>query len=223
MRLAVVLALLLPCLARCEPASATLEMLLREAWSPLPVRVQWAFSGPLPTTIEQHSGWILAEPRPTRLAGAVIVTLERRLAEGGVERVAVSGTARVFGPSLSARSSIPAGALVDPAELDSSEAEWTCLNGEAAQRSQIIQPMQAARGLVPGRTIITRDLKPALVVHRGQPVDLQYADGSVRVILKGQALQNGAAGDRITVAVNMGTTRHFKGTVTKDGAVLFAR
>jgi flagella basal body P-ring formation protein FlgA len=200
-----------------------IEKLVAEAWVPQIVRVEWSFADKVPATLAQHNDWQLAEPRATRLAGSMILTLERRNGDGGLQRIAFSGAARVFGSALTVRRRVNAGKPLDSVNVEPIEAEWTRLNGQPLVMLTTSSPQIAARALLPGRPILTQDVKAAPRVRRGQPVSLVYAEGNVHVRLSGRALQDGATGDVISVAADLGRSKSFMGTVADDGTVLLTR
>jgi len=224
MRLAVfTFIVLLPVRLLADPASAMIERLIAAAWAPQAVRVEWAFNGKAPAALAQYDDWQLAEPRATRLAGSMIVTLERRDESGGLHRASFSGMARVFGPALTVKKRVDAGQPLDSANVVAIETEWTRLNGQPLPALTTSMPQVAARALLPGRPILTQDVKAAPRVRRGQTVSLLYAEGNVHVRLSGRALEDGATGDVISVAADLGRSKSFTGTVADDGTVFMIR
>jgi flagella basal body P-ring formation protein FlgA len=220
---ALIVIALFPACLWADPASAMIEKLITGAWAPQDVRVEWTFSEKTPAALTQHDDWQLAEPRATRLAGSMIVTIERRNENGVLQRLAFSGSARVFGSALTVKKRVNAGECLDSANVERIEAEWTRLNGQPLAALTSSVPQVAARALVPGRPILTQDVKAAPRIRRGQTVSLLYAEGNVHVRLNGRALQDGAAGDTISVAAHIGKSKSFTGTVTEDGTVLLTR
>jgi len=218
-----ILAILFSAPAWAGSAESIVEHCIAEAWQPHPVRVEWEFGGRAPGNLAQFDNWTLGDPRPTRIAGSVILTLQQSAQDGGIQRIRVSGTARVFGPSLTVGEPKCAGDPVVPSDLLPIEAEWTHLRGEPLTDTEHLGSALAVRALTPGRPVLTRDLKARPLVQRNQPVDLRYDDGSVRVRLAGRALCDGSVGEQVDVAVKLGKTRRFKGTVESDGTVRLTR
>ena len=206
-----------------DSGSAVIEKLIAEAWAPQIVRVEWAFNGTAPAALARYDDWQLAEPRATRLAGSMILTLERRDEGGALQRMAFSGAARVFGCALTVKKRVDAGGPLDSANIEPIEAEWTRLNGQPLVMLTTSMPQVAARALLPGRPILVQEVKAAPRVRRGQTVSLLYAEGNVQVRLSGRALQDGATGDVISVAADLGRSKSFTGTVADDGTVLLTR
>jgi flagella basal body P-ring formation protein FlgA len=224
MRCAVPIAMMFfPACLLADPPSAVIERLIAEAWVPQEVRVKWDFSEKMPSALTQHDDWRLAEPRATRLAGSMVLSVERRGADGARQRLAFSGTAHVFGTALFVKKRVNAGEPLDSANLEPIEAEWTRLNGQPLTAVTFAEPQVAVRALVPGRPILVQDVKAAPRVRRGQTVSLLYTEGNVHVRLGGRALQDGAAGDTISVAASLGKSRRFTGIVTENGTVLLKR
>ena len=224
MRLAVfTLIALFPACLLADPVSAIIEKLIAEAWAPQIVRVEWSFNEKTPPALSRYDDWRLAEPRATRLAGSMILTLERRDERGALQRMAFSGAARVFASALTVKRRVDAGGPLDSANIERIETEWTRLNGQPLVTLTTSSPQVAARALLPGRPILVQEVKAAPRVRRGQTVSLLYAEGNVQVRLSGRALQDGATGDVISVAADLGRSKSFTGTVADDGTVLLTR
>lgn len=217
------LSLLIPVSLLADPVSAMMERLIADAWMPQPVRVEWVFNEKIPSSIAEHNDWRLAEPRPIRLAGSVIITLERRDENGKLRKTSASGTARVFGEALTVRNRVEAGQPLDSTTLTCVETELTRLNGIPVSLLSFVSARITARTLVPGRIILEQDIKNTPVIRRGQAVALFVTDGGVRIRLNGRALEDGAVGDRISVAADVGKSKSFLGTVAVDSTVLLAR
>jgi len=221
-RVSIVLALLLPACAWAQSATELVQQLVAEAWAPKAVRVEWTFSAKAPADLERYHDWKLVEPHALRLAGNVILTFERH-EQAATRRIVATGTARIFGNSLTVKQPIASGQPVEIKNLDSLEADWTHLNGDAAQISDFATAQVAARALTPGRTITTHDIKGEKLIHRGQTVEVQYADGAVRIRISGRALKDGAVGDLVPVSTDLVASKQLTGTVSKDGTIQLVR
>jgi flagella basal body P-ring formation protein FlgA len=215
--------LALPALLWAGSAETMIENLVAQAWAPTAVRVEWKFSGKPPLALAETGDWKLVDPTPERISGSVILLLERMDQTGNARRIAVSGTASIFGPSVTAKKEIGAGQPVIAADLVQTEMDWTHLNGVAASMDDFSRPVIAAHALVPGRCILTRDIQPKPLVRNGQTVELQFVDGAVKVRISGRATQDGAVGDVIPVLVDLGKTHQLKGTVNPDGTLQLVR
>jgi flagella basal body P-ring formation protein FlgA len=217
------LLLLLPAALFASEANTLLETRIARAWAPRVVRVEWEFNMPAPQALADTTGWPLAEPRPSRMAGSMVLTLTRRNAQGRIEKTTVSGNARIYGTSLILNRNIMAGAAVALTDLRPAETEWTHLTGDVVDSGDLSDSPVAAHMLVAGRALTINELKAATRIHRGQIVDLNYTDASIRIKLAGRAMQNGAVGDTIDVAVDLGRSRRFKGAVDENGLVQLIR
>jgi flagella basal body P-ring formation protein FlgA len=204
------------------PGDSVIARLAEAAWLPLKVYAEWQPAGTIPAVIGEHDDWKLANLHSTRLAGSIVLTLERAGANG-IERTAVSGTLRVDGPSLMVKHAIRAGVALQPSDVETVQADWTYVQDDILQEAKLQSPCVAARSLVPGRVLTVRDIKSAPRIHRGQSVELVYTEGVVRVRLTGRALQDGAVGDHVAVVVDMKTSRKFEGCVAADGTVQWIR
>jgi len=220
---ALALILLLSSALFADSENGVIERLAAAAWLPARVHAEWQTSGAAPAIIAQHDDWRLADPHSTRLAGGLVLTLERTNLSGNVERVALSGMLRIFGPSLMTKHVVNSGAVISPADVEAVQAEWTYLSDGPLQEANLSTPSVATRSLVPGRALTVRDVKAAPRIRRGQSVQLVYEEGAVRVRLTGRALQDGAVGERVPVTADMGTSRKFEGRVLADGTVQLVR
>jgi flagella basal body P-ring formation protein FlgA len=221
-QLFIALFLLAPTLVRAGEAEIVVANLLSAAWLPDTVRVEWQFRGKTPELLSSATDWTLAEPRPIRLAGAMIVTLQSRAAAESVEKIAVSGTARVFGSCLTVLRTVNSGSLLNSDNVSHIEFEWTKLTDKVLA-SLPSDSVAAARTLVPGRPILQRDVRPISKVQQGQSVTLIYAESGVKVRLAGRALSGGAVGDVIPVSVDLGKARTLNGRIAADGSLNWIR
>ncbi len=222
--LVVILSLLLGVFAieAAEKPETMVARLIAESWAPQTVRVDWQFKGKVPELLAQYDDWKLADLRPTRMAGSMIIVLQHCDGSENV-KVAISGIARVFGLSLMPIRRMTAGENVDTNSVVTAECEWTHLKSVVADLCDLRQPKIANRTLVPNRPITIIDLRTLPIVLRDQPVDLEYVEGAVRIRMSGRALQDGAVGETVAVAVDMGKTRRFEGIVIADGIVQIVR
>ncbi len=77
----------------------------------------------------------------------------------------------------------------------------------------------ATRAIGPGQIVSQRLLRRPRLVRRGDQVVLSIGTRSVTVRAKGEALQDGAAGERITV-LNLSSDRIIQGVVSATGEVV---
>lgn len=112
---------------------------------------------------------------------------------------------------------------MDSSALIEMEAEWTRLRSDPLDWNAFSAKKIAARALVPGRPLTAHDVKGAPVIERDQTVQVEYEDGAVKIRLRGRALQAGAVGEKIAVAVELEKTRRVEGIVAADGVVRWTR
>lgn len=217
------LLLLAPAALWAGDAERVVANLIAGQWRPQVVRVEWSFRGAPPAPLTDHTGWCIADPKPRRWAGSLIITLERVAETGGVQRMGISGNARIFGPVLSPARDLGAGSPVGLDDFLPAEAEWTRLHADVADSADFSGHVITARKLIPGRPLTVADLRPAPRIRKGQTVDIVYADGGVTIRLAGRAVKDGATGDVIPVAVQLSKPRRFEGTVAADGTVRLTR
>jgi flagella basal body P-ring formation protein FlgA len=79
---------------------------------------------------------------------------------------------------------------------------------------------QARRRLAAHRPLTARDLGPQLLVRRGRPVELVYAQAGLHVSALGLAQEDGALGDLVRV-INAESRRQLQGIVSGPDEVAF--
>jgi flagella basal body P-ring formation protein FlgA len=205
--------------AFASSAQTLMERLIADAWLPNQVRVEWTFSGPIPLQLEQSDEWSLTDPRPSHLAGSMNLKLKRTPPNKQTEQVLVSGRACIFGPSYTVKQSVPSGNQVYRSNVDRKELEWTLLSSPPITVSSFPESQVAVKMLIPGRPLSLNDIKPAPIVKRGQRVNLEYQNGTVKLTMIGRALLDGADGETIPVAVDLGKEKRFQGKVQASGLI----
>ncbi|MGR8919828.1 MAG: flagellar basal body P-ring formation chaperone FlgA [Gammaproteobacteria bacterium] len=80
----------------------------------------------------------------------------------------------------------------------------------------------AIRSLAAGQVVSRSQLRPRQLVRRGDQVVLSSDGKAVTVRVKGEALEDGAAGERISV-LNLSSERVVQGVVTASGEVVVRR
>ena len=76
----------------------------------------------------------------------------------------------------------------------------------------------AGRVLAQGEALLARQLRRAQLIRRGDQVVLASSGGSISVSVRGTALEDGGAGDRVTVR-NLSSERIVEGIIRPDGVV----
>ena len=87
------------------------------------------------------------------------------------------------------------------------------------QRIEQIVGKEATKNLLRGQPLRKSDLKPAIVIKRGQTIDLLSRGAGITVKMRGKALGNGAEGDRLLVE-NLSSRKRVEGEVLSTGQVL---
>jgi flagella basal body P-ring formation protein FlgA len=77
----------------------------------------------------------------------------------------------------------------------------------------------AVRNLIAGKPVRQSDLKAPQLISRGQSVNITSRAGGLIVTMKGKALGNARAGDRLWVQ-NQSSNKRVEGEVTAEGEVL---
>ena len=77
----------------------------------------------------------------------------------------------------------------------------------------------AVRNLIAGKPVRQSDLKAPQLISRGQSVNITSRAGGLIVTMKGKALGNARAGDRLWVQ-NQSSNKRVEGEVTPEGEVL---
>lgn len=77
----------------------------------------------------------------------------------------------------------------------------------------------AVRNLIAGQPLRQSDVKAPKLISRGQSVTITSKAGGLTVTMKGKALGNARAGDRVWVQ-NLSSKKRVEGEVTPEGAVL---
>lgn len=92
------------------------------------------------------------------------------------------------------------------------------LRGIIIQRGQLVGKV-AVRDLIAGQPLRQSDVKAPMVISRGQSVTIKSFAGGLTVTMKGKALGNARAGDRIWVQ-NERSKKRVEGIVSSSGDVL---
>ena len=77
---------------------------------------------------------------------------------------------------------------------------------------------EAKVALYPGRPILESQLGAPALVERNAVVRMIYADGPLRIVTEGRALDRAAAGEAVRV-MNLASRQTVTGTVAPDGSI----
>ena len=130
----------------------------------------------------------------------------------------VPARVKLFGRVLVARQALPRGVEIPASAIKLEEREISSLT-----RGYLTDP-DSATGKVPkspvaaGMPLIPNNLKLPRLISRGDRVQLIAEKNGVVVKMQGEALSDGAAGDRIQIR-NLSSKRKIEGVVTADGAI----
>lgn len=110
------------------------------------------------------------------------------------------------------------GHIIQEQDIESAEYNLSSLNyGYFAEKTGLIGK-QTRRRLQQGHIITPNQIIEPLMVKRGEKVALIAKSSSFSIKMKGEAMMNGAQGDRIRVK-NMSSKRIIEGTVTQNNEV----
>ncbi|GHD14640.1 hypothetical protein GCM10007052_18590 [Halioglobus japonicus] len=138
--------------------------------------------------------------------------------QGALERtVFLPAQINVQGAYLVATTSIKQGTLVTPAMLEVRKGELTSMiESTFSEPSDAIGKM-AARNIERGGIIKRAYLQQALLVRRGQPVFYEIIGSGFRISGRGEALQEGHAGDLVNVRTE--GSKLLAGRLSPEGVV----
>ncbi len=107
---------------------------------------------------------------------------------------------------------------MDPGAL-TTEDRWLSPAADAPLRAEEIVGQNARRRLEPGRPITRDDVRPPLVVSRGDVVWVHVLSGSVSVKAKARALEAGRDGEDVLMQID-GSKRTFKARMSGRGTAV---
>jgi len=154
---------------------------------------------------------------PSVAAGSMLVRC-RVLADG---KVAAESTlvlrATLWQDVWVARQPLVNGATFDPAELDTRRIdlfrERDALPAAVGDRSYLL-----TRAVNAGRVLTWRDITRRPLVRKGNLVEVSAGDGQLLITMKALAMENGAAGDTVTVR-NPDSRKEFAAMVVDENRV----
>lgn len=101
---------------------------------------------------------------------------------------------------------------------DFTEEERSVAQARGALSARDCAGMEARRALPTGSIVLSSDLMPQQLVHRGEPVMIHVVNGGLTIAASGRALSSGAKGDMVRVVTNT-TSRTIDGIVDAAGSV----
>lgn len=94
---------------------------------------------------------------------------------------------------------LPAGSVIQPADLQMARLQASTVRGEVARLPAQAVGLSLKRPATPGQPLTLADLAPPLAVHKGGRVAMELVAPGLMLNGQGLALDSGAQGDRITV------------------------
>ena len=131
----------------------------------------------------------------------------------------VPATINIFSTVYKTAHGLPRGHIIRDRDIEQTEHNLAQLNyGYFTDKSKLIG-MQTRRRLSQGRVITPNQVKPPLLIKRGEQVALVSRSGLFTVRMNGKAMMDGAYGDRIRVK-NSSSSRIIEGKVSQSGVVM---
>lgn len=119
---------------------------------------------------------------------------------------------------ISTAHSLPRGTRISAADVMTVRQDIGELRGDYFTENKAIIGMILKKSMSAGQVIVARNVKPPLLVHRGDDVTILASTGGLTVRVKGKALQDAALGERVPVR-NKQSKRVVQGTAVKYGVV----
>lgn len=138
-----------------------------------------------------------SQPAGARLAGHTSVVV--RCPDRAEWTIYVTAEIEIFGPALVTTRGLARGTTLAPADVRSVETKLTNLGQGHLRSAEEIQGMAALRALPAGTVLTPSMLKAPRIVRRGDRVTLVSGQGPVRVEMLGEAINDGARGERVRV------------------------
>ena len=124
----------------------------------------------------------------------------------------------VIGGYAVATEDIPRGAAITAAMIGLQEGNLSDLSARAITDPQVIIGKVARRPIRSGSTLQPHDIQVPLLVERGQRVSVMAQGDAFRVSREGEAMDNGAEGER--VRVRFGSREILEARVIDDGLLM---
>ena len=109
--------------------------------------------------------------------------------------------------------------IISESDLQMTDLDLSSDSRGLIQRVDQIVGKEARKNLLRGQPLRKSDLKAAIIVKRGQTIDLLSRGVGITVKMRGRALGNGAEGDRLLVE-NLSSRKRVEGEVLSTGQVL---
>lgn len=150
-------------------------------------------------------------PRSGRFAARFIIDSSQPI----VMRGQVEATLNVLLPSRR----ISAGEVIAASDLKLTAMPAAAMSSNLLRDARDIIGQEAKRTLMPGRPISDQSLIKPRVIHRGDEVLINYADGVLDLTVPGRALEDGALEDTLRI-VNLQSSKTIHAQVFAPGVVI---
>jgi flagella basal body P-ring formation protein FlgA len=154
--------------------------------------------------------------QPDRLYGRVSVAVKCRAPNAWTLYISANVSVRL--PVVVVARAVPRGARVTVDDLALETRDLAALRGDHLTAIAQADGRSARQNLRPGSALEARDLAPAIVVDRGERVQIASSRGGIVVKAPGEALRAGMAGEQIPVR-NLQSKRLVQAWVTGTGTV----
>lgn len=124
----------------------------------------------------------------------------------------------IYRPVVIALKPLAPGSTIDESDVQLAEIDITQLLGQYLTSLDEAVGMSAKRSIMQGRPLISQQLVPPLLIHRGDSVVINAASGGISVKSTGTALTDGRRGEQIRIK-NQGSARVINARVTSRGEV----
>ena len=150
----------------------------------------------------------------TRIGEGETLQLNRDVPAG---HLLVREDLRVERTAIVARRTIPAGSIIKSDMVDTTEMDAKKLPADYLQSAEGIELSEANRTLQAGQVLRGSDLRPALLVKRGESVTLTVQKGSLELSVQVEALHDARMNEKVRLR-NSDSGKVFSGIVTGRGS-----
>ena len=138
-----------------------------------------------------------SQPSGARLTGHTSVVVS--CPDTATWKIYVTAEIEVYGTALITTRSLARGASLAPTDVQSVETKLTNLGHGHLQSTDEIEGMATLRTLPSGTVLTPSMLKAPRLIRRGDRVMLVSGQGPIKVEMLGEAVNDGARGDRVRV------------------------
>ncbi len=136
-------------------------------------------------------------PQPAWQLFARVQLRQARMSAGAAQADTTQGQPPVRVPVVVAASVVPRGTVLTAAHVRLADVDTPVVGSPAFEKLADVMHAEALRDLRPGVAIRSQDVRPALLVRRGQMVLLTVGQGGFMISARLEALQDGRFGEQI--------------------------